>query len=145
MADFTPITTQEEFDKAIESRLENEREAIKKDYEGQITNLTGDLEDARQKNTDFEKQIGEQNKKIKGYESSAMKSRIAREVGLPYEMAERLSGESEEDIRKDAETLKKVIGNGKPAPQRKSNEPPEVDEKKAAMQKIVRELNGKGE
>ena len=145
MAEFTPITTQEEFDKAIEARLESERATIKKDYEGQITNLTGDLEEARQKNTDFETQLAERDNKIKSYETSATKSRIARETGLPYEIAERLSGESEEDIRKDAEALKKVIGSGKPAPQRKNNEPPAVDEKKAAMQKIIRELNGKGE
>lgn len=145
MAEFTPITTQEELDKAIEARLESERATIKKDYEGQITNLAGDLEEARKKNTEFETQLAERDNKIKGYETSATKSRIAREIGLPYEMAERLSGESEEDIRKDAETLKKVIGNGKPAPQRKNNEPPAVDEKKVAMQKIIRELNGKGE
>ena len=32
MAEFTPITTQEEFDKAIGDRLKRERETVKKEY-----------------------------------------------------------------------------------------------------------------
>ena len=52
--------------------------------------------------------------KIRGYESSSVKTRIAHETGLPYEMAARLSGETEEDIRKDAETLVQLIGKQQP-------------------------------
>ena len=32
-------------------------------------------------------------------------------MGLPYELAARLSGDEEKDIRADAEALKKLMGN----------------------------------
>ena len=136
MADFTPINTQEEMDKAIGPRLERERKTVAKEYEGRLSEkdkkikeledkngtLSSQLEEADKKHKDFEAQIAERDGKIKGYESSAMKIKIAREVGLPYEAAERLAGEDEDAIRKDAESLKAIIGSGKPAPQRKSSE-----------------------
>ena len=37
MSDFTPITTQEEFDKAIGERLKRERETVKKEYAGYLS------------------------------------------------------------------------------------------------------------
>ena len=136
MAEFTPINTQEELDKVIGSRLKRERETVTEKYEGRLSEngkkikeledkngtLSSQLEEADKKNKDFEAQIAERDGKIKGYESSAMKVKVAREVGLPYEAAERLTGEDEDAIRKDAESLKAIIGSGKPAPQRKSSE-----------------------
>lgn len=158
MAEFTPITTQEEFDKAIGARLKRERDTVAKeyegrlsesetklkDYEGKVGTLSGQLEEAGKKNKEYESKIAERDGKIKGYESSAMKARIAHETGLPYEMAERLTGDDEEAIKKDAESLKKIIGSRKPA-QRKSTEDPVIDDKRAAMQRVLRKLNGKGE
>lgn len=136
MAEFTPINTQEELNKAIGPRLEREREKVAKEYESRLSEsdkkikeledkngtLSSQLEEAGKKHKDFEAQIAERDGKIKGYESSTMKTKIAREVGLPYEAAERLAGEDEDAIRKDAEALKAIIGSGKPAPQRKSTE-----------------------
>ena len=136
MAEFTPINTQEELDKVIGLRLKRERETVTEKYEDMLSEnnkkikeledkngtLSSQLEEADKKNKDFEAQIAERDGKIKGYESSAMKVKIAREVGLPYEAAERLAGEDEDAIRKDAESLKVIIGSGKPAPQRKSTE-----------------------
>ena len=40
---------------------------------------------------------------------------IAHEKGLPYELAERLSGETEQDIAADAEKLAQFVGSQKPA------------------------------
>ena len=37
MAEFTPITTQEDFDKAIGERLKRERETVKKEYAGYLS------------------------------------------------------------------------------------------------------------
>lgn len=136
MAEFTPINTQEELDKVIGPRLKRERETVTEKYEDRLSEnnkkikeledkngtLSSQLEEADKKNKDFEAQLAERDGKIKGYESSAMKAKIAREVGLPYEAAERLAGEDEDAIRKDAESLKAIIGSGKPAPQRKSTE-----------------------
>ena len=126
MAEFTPINTQEEFNQAIGARIQRERDTVTRElsgqiserdakikgFESQIADLTSQLEDAR-------KQAGtvaELQAKIKGYETNSVKMRIAREVGLPYELAERLSGEDEKTIRSDAETLKKVFKAQNTAP-----------------------------
>ena len=117
--EFTPITSQEELDKVLASRLKRERETVGKQFQTQI-------EERDQKISGFETQITELNKKIegfkgqsaeieelkskvKGYETSSVKMRIAREVGLPAELADRLSGEDEKAIRADAEVLEKVF------------------------------------
>lgn len=130
--DFTPITTQEQFESAIKERISREhnsaakstREAmvsegwtspddlkkVKDDYEKQISDLTKAAEDNAKKYADFDKKIAERDAKIKGYESASVKTRIAHETGLPYELASRLSGDDEDSIRKDAENLVKLIG-----------------------------------
>lgn len=119
MADFTPINTQEELDKVLASRLQRERDTVSKQFQGQLT-------ERDQKITDFEKQVSDLNGQIetmKGqssriaeleaqvreYETSSVKMRIARETGLPAELADRLTGTDETAIRADAESLRKVF------------------------------------
>lgn len=123
MADFTPITTQEEFDAAIKDRLTRDREAQAK----KAAEKYGDYEDLKAKNADYEKQIAtyteqlkeveakdkkitELENSVKKYETSALKTRIAQETGLDYSLATRLSGETEDDIRADAKSLSDTIG-----------------------------------
>lgn len=135
MADFTVINTQEEFDAAISSRLKRERDSITKtlqqkyiddgylspdqvtklkaDYDKQIGELTTAAEATGKKLAAYEKDIADRDATIKKYETASVKARVAHEIGLPYELAGRLSGETEEDIRKDAEALFKLVG--KPA------------------------------
>ena len=124
--DFTPITTQEQFESAIKDRLNREKDSIGKKYEGytspadlekiksdyskQIAELTKASEEQSKKYADYDKKIAERDAKIKGYESASVKTRIAHETGLPYELASRLSGDDEDSIRKDAENLAKLIG-----------------------------------
>ena len=87
-----------------------------KELEDKNGTLSSQLEEADKKNKDFEAQIAERDGKIKGYESSAMKTKIAREVGLPYEAAERLAGEDEDAIRKIVELTQKTPPEGKKSP-----------------------------
>lgn len=106
---FTPINTQEELDKVLKERLEREA----KKYETQITELTAKAAKADEQTTtiaNLQKEINENKAKIKGYETDSVKKRIAHEIGLPYEMAERLRGDDEKAIREDAEAMKKYIG-----------------------------------
>lgn len=94
MADqFNPINTQEEFDARV-----TEMYGDVKGLQGQITTLTGERD--THANT-----IAELQKQIKGYETTATKQRIAREKGIPVEMADRLTGETEKDIRADADSM----------------------------------------
>ena len=71
-----------------------------------------------------------------------MKSQVAYELGLPYGMASRISGETEEDIRKDAESLKELIGSTKPQAPQAATEPrlsqnPEKAIENAAYKKLL--------
>lgn len=110
MADFKPIETKEAFDAAVAD--------VKKQYEGWLS-----PEDYNAKTADLAKQleankttIAELTAKAKAYESGALKMRIAHENGIPYELASKLSGETEEAIKKDAETLAKFVKNQQPQP-----------------------------
>lgn len=146
MGEFTPINTQEEFDAAISSRLKRERESLTKSitqkfaddgymspddvaklkagYDKQIGDLNSAVDAATKKSAAFEKSIAEKDAAIKKYETASVKARVAHETGLPYELSGRLSGETEEDIRKDAEALVKLVGqNRHTADPNSSNDP----------------------
>lgn len=121
MADFKPITTQEELDKLIGSVRQEARKVATKEYEQQLAErneqITGfekqlaDMNAALEKANQTAGKVPELEKQVKAYELRSVKARVAHEVGLPYELAARLSGAEEKDIRADAESLKKLMGN----------------------------------
>lgn len=148
--EFTPINTQEEFDARIGARLQRERDKYA-DYETLKTKVSQmtDYDDLKKKSEKFEAeisslttQLNEANTKIKGYESHSVKQRIARETGIPIEMADRLTGESEDEIRKDAESLKPFIGTGsiRSLPLHDTEQHVEKDETKAALRELSQKL-----
>ena len=155
MEEFKPITTQAEFDAAIGERLKRERETLSKkygdyddlktkvaDYEKQIGKLTRAAEDAAKKYAGYDKDLADLQAKVKGYETDSVKTRIAHEAGLPYELAGRLTGEDEAAIRKDAEALAKLLGGqNRKAPPLRDTEPA-GDGKKAAMRAFSAQLVG---
>lgn len=131
---FDPINTQEELDKVIQSRIERERKAIESrysDYDAlklQVADLTQKLKDEQTKHSDTVKQITDLQNAVKGYELEVLKTNIAQETGIPFALRGRLQGNTEEEIRKDAETLVGLIGQKDtkpatpPAPAPKLNE-----------------------
>jgi len=135
---FNPINTQEEFDAAIRERLQREREKYA-DYDSikaengtlknQVTTLTGEKEALE--------------KQVKGHATAAVKMRIAQELNLPASMAERLNGETEEDIRKDAESMATIFKNVQgPAPLYTPNTQPPANASDAAMAEMLHSLRG---
>lgn len=123
---FEIIDTQEKFDAAISERLRRERETVSKkyadydelkqkaaEYETRLGALTKEAEENAKKYSGYDTKLADMQAKIKGYETVSVKTRIAHETGIPYELAGRLSGNTEEEIRKDAETLSKYIGSTK--------------------------------
>ena len=152
MADFTPINTQEELDRVIAARIQRERETVTKQFQAQIA-------EQQEKMTGLDGQIAELNKqleagkenaakiteleaKVKGYETSSVKMRIARETGLPYELAERLTGEDEKAIRADAEGLRKTIGAIRTTAPLANTEQGVKNAKDMAYAKLLKELKG---
>lgn len=123
---FVAITTQEEFDARISERLKRERETLAKRYEEKyagyvakdaheqaVAELNDQLAAARQAAEESKATIDGLNARVRGYETASVKTRIAHEVGLPYELADRLTGDDEKAIREDAEKLTKLMGAGK--------------------------------
>ena len=146
---FKPIETQEELDNIIKERLKRERESTQKRYEGWISPEDHQkaldasnkaFDDFKKAHESDEQTIADLTAKNKAYETATLKSRIAREVGLSYEWIDRIGGEDEESIRKDAESLKKLVGAGtQPIPTKNTEAGEDVDSGKAALRKV---LNG---
>ena len=116
---FEPINTQEEFDAAIKSRLERERSTVTKQFEEQIANLNSSIEKLTGERAGFESsanekakqieelsnQLAEANGKVKSFELDSIRTQVAIEKGLPYEVRSRLNGSTKEEIEKDAEVF----------------------------------------
>ena len=123
MSDFTPIETQEQLDKVIGERIRRaEQKAAEKyaDYEDlktqnagyvtQISQLQTQLQSQADKAKESETSIADLTAKVHQYETASVKTKVALEMGLPYQMASRLTGDDEKAIRADAEAMKQLIG-----------------------------------
>lgn len=153
MSEFKAITTQEEFDKAIQERLNRQKESIERQYadyadlkaknaemEKELGSLRNTLSEVNEKAKGYDKTFAELNAKIAGYETANLKTKIALQHGLPYDFASRLVGEDEKAIRADAESLSKRIKRQTPPPL-KSTEPTGTGEG-AELRNLMKELRG---
>lgn len=155
MSEFTAITTQEEFDAKISDRLKRNEEKWAKKFEGylspdevaaktselekQLLEATSALDGVSKKVANHEKEIADRDLKIKGYEVSAMKYRIAHESGLAFDAVDFIQGEDEETIRASADKFKTLVGKTSPSPSF-SNEPDVSNSKDASIKKLAQSL-----
>ena len=118
MADFTAITTQEEFDKAIKKRLEQkDRElaekyrdylapdkvdALKADYDKKLADASAALKTATEKIAGHEKETADLLSRATTAETALLKGKVASKHKIPLELAERLVGDTEEALDADA-------------------------------------------
>lgn len=146
--EFKPIETQEELDSIIKDRLKRERDTTNKRFEGWISpddhqkalNAANKaFDDYKKAHEGDEQTIADLTAKNKEYETASLKSRIAHEVGLSYDWISRIAGDDEESIRKDAESLKKLVGNGATLPTKNTESGENQDPSKAALRSV---LNG---
>ncbi|OFO01864.1 DUF4355 domain-containing protein [Streptococcus sp. HMSC070B10] len=154
MSDFKPITTQEEFDVAIKERLSREK-AKYSDYdqlksrveelETENVGLKSTIEANNQSKADADKQLEELQKQIAGYETASLRTRIALQHGLPYDLAGRLQGTDEESLKADAERLAGYMKRAQPVAPVRETEPQVGDNKTMQMKSMLRELNNTGE
>lgn len=135
MSEFTPIETQEDFDKAIKSRLAQkdrelaekyknylspeDAEVMKADFKKQLEDANKTVKEAEDKLKNFDSTVSELTKRAEVAETSLLKNKVAYENKLPLELASRLIGSTEEELKKDAESLSGIIkpsagGNGAP-------------------------------
>lgn len=163
MADFTAITTQEEFDNKIQERLARQKETLEKeigerfekkyaDYDKlkEVANnsqkLSDELQELTKQNQSYEEQVKGLNQAVTSYETEKLKAEVALKQGLPYELASRLVGSDENEIKQDAERLSALLKTSKPIAPGKSIEPTiKTDSVDAALQQMVTNLNNQGE
>lgn len=151
--EFKPIETQEQLDAVIGERIARaEKNALKNyadyddlkkakaDYEQQITDLTSQLKAKEELITGTDTTIKELQSKIQQYETASVKTRIAHEVGLPYELADKLSGDDEEAIRADAQKMAAYIKPKNVAPIGGAEPVDSGDPHKAAMQNLLKNI-----
>lgn len=124
MADFEPITTQEAFEAAVADRL-----APYADYDT-----------LKEQNAAYASQVTELTARVQTYETDALKNRIAHEEGIPYDLAKRLTGSTEADIRKDAKNFAKMLKPPAPPMPGKAPADDAAIGKKAAWRSFANQL-----
>lgn len=132
MSEFKPITTQEEFDNAIKERLSREKSKYS-DYdqlksrvtelEKENVGLKSTIEANNQSKADADKQLEVLQNQIAGYETASLRTRVALQHGLPYDLADRLQGTDEESLKVDAERLAGFIKKTQPVAPVRETEP----------------------
>lgn len=128
--DFIPISSQEEFNQRVQ-----ELYGDVEDLQGKITTLTGERDTHAATITQLQGQI-------KGHETTALKHKVAHELGIPFEMAPRLAGETEEDIRKDAQVVAKFITAPYEAAPLYTRETGGASTTDAALEKMLNDMEG---
>lgn len=155
--EFKIIETQEELDNVIKDRLARQKETIESQYQdyGEIKKRKEELETevgvlnetikaTNNKYANHDTELSELNAKIKDYEMSSMKTKVALQYGIPYDLAGRLVGEDEESLTKDAEKLASLVKQKEPIAPLKNVEP-RVGEKNGAYKSLLEGLNLEGE
>lgn len=108
-----------------------------KERDKQIKELNASLDEVAAK----DQTIAELTGKVATFESAALKSRIAYEMGVPFELAGRLAGDDEAAIRADAESIMKLVQRQSPPPLR-STEPPAGNSEKQEFKSLLSGLRG---
>ena len=125
MSEFKTITTQEEFDSMVKDRLDRQAKKVTEEVEKRFKGYLSP-DDAKKATADLEKQIADLTGKLndskaaydkldgekKALDLARLKESAARDAGLPFELASRLSGETADDLKADAEALSKLVNTG---------------------------------
>lgn len=110
--------TQEDLDKFMKERVERAETKVKEQFSDYDTIKTS-LDDANKKLGDFEttkksleEQIAEKSKAVEAEKLNTVRVEVRNEFGLKKDLDKFLVGDTEEDIRSNAEILKKNGGAG---------------------------------
>ena len=132
MSEFKIIETQEQLDAIIGDRVaraekKGEEKALKQyaDYDdlkkqleaqtAKVEELNSQLSAQTENASTSAKELEDLKTQLHKYETDSVKTRVAHEEGLPFDLAARLSGDDEESIRADAKALAELVGKSKPA------------------------------
>lgn len=155
MSEFKVIETQEELDNIIKDRLDRNTKKITaevtKQFEGYISpddaaksrkSLEEKIEELTKEITAKDTSIADLTAKNNEYATAAVKAKIAREYGIPAELADRISGTNEDEYKADAEALAKFVKqNTQPAPMYNSEGSSKTTSSDAALLSVLNELS----
>lgn len=150
MTEFKAIETQEQLDAIIKSRLDREKakysdydtlsEKIKK-LETENTSLKQTITEKETSESTTASKIAELEKDVTTWKQKSLKQQIAMKNGLPFDLADRLQGDSEESLNEDAERLASLV-NVKNYTQPLADKEPnlEINSVDAAWRDVVKNL-----
>ena len=118
MTEFKVIETKEQLNAIIKARLDREKEKyadydqlaekIKK-LETENTSLKQTISDKETSENTSLTRISELEKDVTTWKQKSLKQQIAMKNGLPFDLADRLQGDSEESLNEDAERLASLV------------------------------------
>lgn len=150
MTEFKVIETQEQLNAIIKARLDREKEKyadynqlaekIKK-LETENTSLKQTITDKETSESTSLTRISELEKDVTTWKQKSLKQQIAMKNGLPFDLADRLQGDSEESLNEDAERLASLV-NVKNYTQPLADKEPNFESKgtDAAWRDVVKNL-----
>lgn len=150
MTEFKVIETQEQLNAIIKARLDREKEKYA-DYDQlaeKIKNLETENSNLKQTITEKEtsarttaSRISELENDVTTWKQKSLKQQIAMKNGLPFDLADRLQGDSEESLNEDAERLASLV-NVKTYTQPLADKEPnlEINSVDAAWRDVVKNL-----
>lgn len=150
MTEFKVIETQEQLNAIIKARLDREKEKyadydqlaekIKK-LETENTSLKQTITDKETSESTSLTRISELENDVTTWKQKSLKQQIAMKNGLPFDLADRLQGDSEESLNEDAERLASLV-NVKNYTQPLADKEPNFESKgtDAAWRAVVKNL-----
>ena len=121
MSDFEAIETREQFEEAVKDRLEQERETVRREFSGCLSPeaveekykeyLSPKEAEEKYKGYLSPEDAANKDATIAKYEKESKRVKVAMENGIPYELAGKLSGGTEDEMKKDAEAFSKFLKN----------------------------------
>lgn len=149
MTEFKVIETQEQLDAIIKSRLDREKSKYAdydslaekiKNLETENTNLKQTISAKEESESTNLNKIAELEKSVSGWEAKALKQQVAIKYGLPFDLADRLQGDSEESLNEDAERLASLVTVNNYTQPLASTEPTVSNGIDAAWRDVVKNL-----
>lgn len=109
--------------------------------EQQLTDLQKTLTTKEEEFSTYEDNLKQLEKEVETYKLKDLKTSIAVQAGIPLELAGRLSGKTEEEIKADAEKIAGFV-NKKTTLPLKDTEPKKVDSEEKAYANMLEKLKG---
>jgi len=130
-----------EYGKSVQSYKDKltEADSLKQEKESLETQLNDLQQTLQTKETELSG-VDEIKNELEKYKLKDLKTSVAIKAGIPLELAGRLSGETEEELKADAETLAGFV-NKKPTLPLKPNEP-DVNKENQEMEQMLDSLLG---